>query len=253
MTSAPDGDGYVTVALPGTLCAPQIFDKLRTELGTTYELHALSWMTDAARWSIPELAKWVADYIDTKVGSPVLVAGHSTGGTIALQLALTAPELVQGLVLINSGPNMQGHGDVESLIATLESSNASDVIATITDRSFHYQPTSNEREQLLDYARGIPARVVLEVLRSQHALDFGPSLGRIRRPVSIVHGDYDGVRTVEQAKAMTHAFADAELHVVDAGHSPMYEAPVAVAAIVRELARRATSAGHNRVRSNLAP
>jgi hypothetical protein len=116
------------------------------------------------------------------------------------------------------------------------------VIATITDRSFHYQPTSSEREQLLDYARGIPARVVLEVLRSQHALDFGPSLGHIRRPVSIVHGHYDGVRTVEQAKAMTDAFADAELHVVDAGHSPMYEAPVVMAAIVRELACRATSA-----------
>jgi hypothetical protein len=94
-------------------------------------------------------------------------------------LALSAPELVQDLALINSGPR---HGDVESLIATLETGNASDVVAAITDRSFHYPPASCEREQLLDYARGVPARVVLEVLRSQHAFDFGPSLGRIRRP-----------------------------------------------------------------------
>jgi pimeloyl-ACP methyl ester carboxylesterase len=249
MSSVP----HVMVALPGTLCAPQIFDKLRNELGTTLELNALSWMTDAPGWNIPELATWVADYISINIGSPVLVAGHSTGGAIALQLALAAPDLVQGLLLINSGPNMQGHGDVKSLIATLETRNASDVVGAIIDRSFHYQPTSCEREQLLGYARGVPARVVLEVLRSQHALDFGPSLGRIRRPASIVHGRYDAVRTVEQAKAMTHAFADAELHVVDAGHSPMYEAPVAMAAIVRDLARRAASADRYRVRGDLAP
>jgi pimeloyl-ACP methyl ester carboxylesterase len=239
------------VALPGTLCAPQIFDKLRNELGTTLELRALSWMTDASVWTIPELAQWVAGYIRSNIGSPVLVAGHSTGGAIALQLALAEPELVQGLMLINSGPNMKEHGDVESLIATLETSNASDVAAEITDRSFHYPPTSRDREQLLDYARGVPARVVLEVLRSQHALDFGPSLGRIRQPASIVHGRYDAVRAVEQAKALTRAFADAALHVVDAGHSPMYEAPVAMAAIVRDLARRAASAGRNRVRGDL--
>src|ERR1700694_1220870 len=114
--SRMSGVRHVMVALPGTLCAPQIFDKLRNKLGTTFELHAMSWMTDAPGWSIPELAKWVADYISIHIGSRVLVAGHSTGGAIALQLALAAPELVQGLVLINSGPNMEGHGDVESLI-----------------------------------------------------------------------------------------------------------------------------------------
>jgi hypothetical protein len=58
--------------------------------------------------------------------------------------------------------------------------------------------------------------MVLEVLRCQHALDFGQSLGRIRQPVSMCTATYDRVRTVEQAEAATHAFADPDLPVVDA-------------------------------------
>jgi len=44
----------------------------------------------------------------------VLVGGHSTGGAIALQLALIHPKLVVGLLLIDTGANTHGHGDLDT-------------------------------------------------------------------------------------------------------------------------------------------
>lgn len=57
-------------------------------------------------------------------------------------------------------------------------------------------------------------------------------------PVSIVHGRFDPVRTADGAEAMAAAVPDASLHLVDAGHSPMYEKPAAVAESLEELDRR---------------
>ena len=45
------------------------------------------------------------------------MCGHSTGGAIALQLAIRHPDVVAGLVLVDTGAHMRGHGDVD---ATLE-------------------------------------------------------------------------------------------------------------------------------------
>lgn len=53
------------------------------------------------------------------VGTPTILIGHSTGGTIAALAALARPDLVAGLVLINSGPNMAGHGAVQGMLGRL--------------------------------------------------------------------------------------------------------------------------------------
>jgi pimeloyl-ACP methyl ester carboxylesterase len=67
-------------------------------------------------WDIPSLADGVAEHVRRRHGRPVLVCGHSTGGAIALQLALTAPDLVAGALLVDTGAHMTGHGDVETIL-----------------------------------------------------------------------------------------------------------------------------------------
>ncbi|MEK8169814.1 alpha/beta hydrolase [Streptomyces sp. M19] len=60
-------------------------------------------MTDADAWGIPELAAWVAEYIEANASRPVFLVGHSTGGAIALRTALSRPDLLHGLMLVNTG------------------------------------------------------------------------------------------------------------------------------------------------------
>ncbi|MGD6740660.1 alpha/beta fold hydrolase [Streptomyces sp. BH106] len=226
------------IALPGTFCSPLIFERLPPLLDEHIEMHALSWMTDAPSHRIEEVAEWVAGSIGHAGQEPVLLVGHSTGGAIALQLALTRPDLVGALMLINTGPNMRHHGDVTSLIDSMRRDGTADVVRAVMDRSFHRVPPAEVRERLLEYGHAVPVQAALDALSSQHATDFAPRLAQLRMPVSVVHGRFDAVRTVADAEAMTAAVPGARLSVLDAGHSPMYEAPEQVAEALGDLLER---------------
>lgn len=187
---------------------------------------------------------------------PALVVGHSTGGAIALELALSAPDLVSGLVLVDTGPNMHDHGDVDGILRTIRDAWGEPLWAGILDRSFASPLPGDVRASFLDYARGVSRRAALDVLTSQRALDFLPRLAALECPVAVVHGLLDPVRTVAQASAFAAALAAAAapaltaagapagppvagspaapprpaLTLLDCGHSPPYEAPQAFAA-----------------------
>ena len=53
----------------------------------------------APPFSVPALAADVATVLDAQLGRPAVVLGHSTGGLVAEELALTRPDLVAALVL----------------------------------------------------------------------------------------------------------------------------------------------------------
>jgi len=52
----------------------------------------------------PALAEDVAQLIETRVGGPAVVMGHSMGGKAAMMLAVTRPELVERLVVVDIAP-----------------------------------------------------------------------------------------------------------------------------------------------------
>ncbi|MFZ3598821.1 alpha/beta fold hydrolase [Streptomyces sp. BH104] len=225
-------------ALPGTFCSPVVYERVRGLLDARFDVRALSWMTDAPSCTLDGVAAWVAGRLAADGCGPVLLIGHSTGGAIALRLALSRPDLVGGLMLIDTGPHMRGHGDVTALMDVMERDGASGVVGPLLDRSFHRAPTPEDRQRLLDYALKAPLDAALEVLRSQQAADLTPELPSLRMPVSVVHGRFDPVRSVEAAQDMAAAIPGARLHLVEAGHSPMYETPAAVVAAVEELDKR---------------
>ncbi|HJP78653.1 MAG TPA: alpha/beta hydrolase [Pseudonocardiaceae bacterium] len=215
-------------AIPGTMCAPSVFRRLAEELAGEVEVEAVSWLTEPGPWDIPT----VADRIAERITEPALVLGHSTGGAIALQLALAHPDLVTGLILVNTGAHMRGHGDVDRILGA---GFGPELRAAVLDRSFATPLDPADREELLAYAAGVPGEAALEVLRSQRDLDLTPRLTQLRCPVTIVHGWLDQVRTVEQANELAADIPGAHLRLVETGHTPVYEAPELVAGEVRAL------------------
>lgn len=213
------------IAIPGTLCAPSVFRRLAERLAGEVEVDAVSWLTEPGPWDIPT----VADRIAARLAGPALVLGHSTGGAIALRLALAHPDLVTGLVLVNTGANMHGHGDVDRIIATMASDWGPELRAAVLDRSFATPPDPADRAELIAYAATVPVEAALGVLRSQRDLDLTPRLTQLRCPVTIVHGVLDRARPVEQAYELAADIPGARLRLADTGHSPVYEAPDVVA------------------------
>jgi pimeloyl-ACP methyl ester carboxylesterase len=212
-------------AIPGTLCAPSVFGRLADHLSGQVEIDAVSWLTEPGPWDIPS----VADRIGARLAEPALVLGHSTGGAIALQLALNHPDRITGLVLVNTGAHMRGHGDVDRILATMAADWGPELHATVLDRSFATPLDPADRAELLAYAATVQAEAALEVLRSQRDLDLTPRLARLRCQVTVVHGVLDRARTVEQARELAAAIPGARLRLVDTGHTPVYEAPDLVA------------------------
>jgi 3-oxoadipate enol-lactonase len=226
MDNAPE-----LLAIPGTLCAPGVFDRLARRLAGDVTVTGVPWMTEPGPWDIPTVVERVVE----RYPRPGLVLGHSTGGAIALQLALTYPRRVRGLVLVNTGANMHGHGDVDRTLAAMRDNWGPDVYTALIDRSFATPPRPADRAALLAYAETVPPAAALEVLHSQRDLDLTARLAEIRCPVTVVHGVHDRVRTRQNAQALVDGIPDARLCFVPTGHTPVYEDPDLVADEVRLL------------------
>ena len=223
------------VALPGTLCPPTVFAPLAECLRGEVTVDALSWLTGPGPWDIPSLADAVGHHVRQRHRGPVLLCGHSTGGTIALQVAAARPELVAGLLLVDTGPHMRAHGDVDRILRRVRDEWGADLRAAVLDRSFATPLDPAERSSMLHWSAGVRQQAVHDVLTSQRTSDLTGALGRIAVPTVVLHGELDQARPVADARALAAAIPGARLRLVNAGHTPVYEAPHAAADAVREL------------------
>ncbi|MFE7624648.1 alpha/beta fold hydrolase [Streptomyces sp. NPDC057509] len=66
--------------------------------------HGRSAKPDDGRYTIPDQARRAGEVLDRLGVGRAVVVGHSSGGVAATALAEQRPELVSGLVLINTGP-----------------------------------------------------------------------------------------------------------------------------------------------------
>ena len=228
----------VLVALPGTMCSPAVFEPLTRALAGRVIVDPVSWLTEPGPWDIPVVAERVADHISQRWGHPVLVCGHSTGGAIALQLAITRPAIVLGLVLADTGAHMRGHGDVDAILARIRDDWGDELRAAVLDRSFRVPLSPEVRAGYLTWAAALDAQAVYDVLASQRDLDLTSKLAGISAPAIVVHGRYDLARPPEQGRELARSLPNAEFRLVEAGHTPVYETPDAVAAAVRDMLAR---------------
>jgi len=231
--------GAVLVALPGTMCSPAVFDPLAEALAGELVVDPFSWLTQPGPWDIPAVAERVADHIETSWGRPVLVCGHSTGGAIALQLAIRRPTSVLGLVLVDTGAHMRGHADVGAILDRIRLNWGEELRAAVLDRSFRSPLSPEVRAGYLEWAAALDPQAVYDVLASQRDLDLTPDLAGVRQPAVVVHGRHDRARPPQQGRELADALPNADFLLVDAGHTPVYETPDAVAASVRDVLKRA--------------
>jgi pimeloyl-ACP methyl ester carboxylesterase len=234
--------GPVVVALPGTMCSPAVFEPLARALAGELVIDPFSWLTQPGPWDIPAVAERVASHIDASWGRPVLVCGHSTGGAIALRLAISRPAAVLGLVLVDTGAHMRGHGDVGAILDRIRADWGDELRAAVLDRSFQAPLAPEVRAEYLEWAAALSPRAVYDVLASQRDLDLTSELAGLRQPAAVVHGRHDRARPPEQGQELAQSLPDATFWLAEAGHTPVYETPDVVAAALRDVLERAEAA-----------
>ena len=227
LTREPLAGRKLLLCIPGTYCSPEVFDLLDEAAFSGFQIVSVSWMTSPGPWDIPTLGQRVASLLHELDLGPTLIIGHSTGGPIALAAALSAPSLVSGLLLADTGANTQGHGDIASIIKVIEKGPGPDFFQKLLRRSFYYQPDAALIQRMTAYATSVPREAALQVLTSQAALDLTEALPTLTMPVMVVHGRYDQARPVAHAELLVEHLPHAELRLLDTGHTPMVEAPSA--------------------------
>jgi len=105
------GEGVPVILLHATLHDHHDFDTVATQLAKKYHIIAVDWpwhgkskgLATTEKLSAMAIADVLEDIVPALKLPPAFFIGNSVGGFAAARLAITHPEYVRGLVLVNNG------------------------------------------------------------------------------------------------------------------------------------------------------
>ena len=187
--------------------------------------------------NMPALAR---EALKQAPAGPLLLAGHSMGGYVALELMRQAPERVTKLCLLQTNARPDSAESTENrrrLMALAEK----DFDAVITTLLAKLMTAEHQKDVVLT---GIISAMGLatgkEGFKRQQAaiigrIDSRPSLKDIRCPTLVVAGREDQIMPVEVLQELADGIPGARLAIIeDCGHMASLEQPDELLALVRE-------------------
>lgn len=157
-----------------------------------------------------------------------VIAGHSMGSAIALDLVLEHPKHVAGLVLIGGGSRLRVNPDL--LDATTSPTTYHQAIEKII--SWAYSPNASPQITLLAAERMAEIRpsVMHGDFIACSEFDITEQLNRIYKPTLVLCGADDKMMPVRYSQFLADNIAGAQLEIIpDASHMVILEQPEAVA------------------------
>ncbi len=174
--------------------------------------------------SMSDIAGHLAAAIDAEFGEPVFLTGTSTGGSVALQLAVDRPDLVRALVVIASAYRLGPQGRrVQQDLARL--TRAGDPAGGFAQLMTAMLPPALRRPAL-PVARVMMRSMstedptdMLVTLDAEDAFDVGDQLHLITAPTLVIGGAKDVFYTRELFEGTAAGVKDGRAHIYpDWGH-----------------------------------
>lgn len=224
------------VALHGWLLSGRLWEPLERELGPGLTLLAPDLpgfgATPRPRGLQPSLAsygRWVAAWVEREVGRerPVVLMGHSLGGSVVLHAAPHLGEQLRGVVQISAG------GGVYQPRPFRQLRRAGTLMVGLRPRGLaHWPLLSRLRAPLLADSRA--ARGLLACSTNRGAVRQLPRLAHALSVPSLwIAGSQDQVMAPRYVRHLAGYAADHQLEVLEgAGHLPMCERPGELAALI---------------------
>lgn len=169
---------------------------------------------------IREYTDWLADLLDAAFSHPVFLMGHSMGGAIALELALSSITSLKGIILASSGARL---GVAPEFLTGLLNN-----FEEMVDSIMHYAYAPDADESLVREG----ARLMKEAgSKTAHddflacdRFDRRKDLGNIQIPCLIVCGEQDILTPKTLSRSLHENIQGSSLHFFpSAGHMVMIE------------------------------
>jgi pimeloyl-ACP methyl ester carboxylesterase len=174
--------------------------------------------------SMSDIAGHLADAIEHDIGQPVFLSGTSSGGSVALQLAIDRPDLVRRLIVVSAACRLGPEGralDAEMIRLT----RAGDLKGAWTCLYAAMLP-KRLRRPLRPVARLLTATVrqadvtdMLVTLEAECPLDLTADLPRVTAPTLVVGGTKDVFYPRDVLEETASGVVDGRCHLFDGwGH-----------------------------------
>jgi pimeloyl-ACP methyl ester carboxylesterase len=166
---------------------------------------------------IPELADWLVAYCDAAGVDRAVFVGNSLGCVTVIELAVTRPDLVAGIVLVSpaGGPNNQPMGRAIGQMA----------------RDAPREPWPLTRLATADYLR-FGVRQGVSLFRAMTRYPTLDRLALLAVPMLVVVGRDDPLVDVRRVMTVLDGVSDVTAVVVDGAHALNFTRPVTVASVV---------------------
>jgi pimeloyl-ACP methyl ester carboxylesterase len=236
------GEGHPIFLLPSGAHDHRDYDELRALLPPRFRSLSLDWPAHGSSpaGEGPASAMRFADIVEELVAAlapdGAVVAGNSVGGFAAARLAIRRPELVKGLVLIDSG-GFVGRGPQVRVFCALMSRPRflRAIYPAFSARYMRARTDADRRSRDTGVAttrRDPGLQAVSELWRSfaspEH--DLRSDAARIAAPTLLLWGRHDPVIPYRVGVKLAGEIPDARLVAFDSGHVPHTTDPGGVAA-----------------------
>jgi pimeloyl-ACP methyl ester carboxylesterase len=216
------GSGEPAVLLHGGLTDSRCFDGNLDQLASNFRLYLPDRRGHGRTSDVPGpitvelMARDTIAFLEDVVGGPAKLVGYSAGGTVALQVALLRPDLVEKLVLVSAAFDPDG--------LLFKPSAGGELPEQILDAYGEVSPDGRDH-----------LHVVVRKIVDAVATEASPTPSELRGvtcPTLVLAGDDDLV-TLDHTIAMYRALPQAQLAVVpNASHLLLMEHPDLVKDIV---------------------
>jgi pimeloyl-ACP methyl ester carboxylesterase len=146
--------------------------------------------------TISEYAQFVTDAIKERGFASVVLVGHSMGGAITIEIALSHPQFLVGIALVGSGARLRVTPMIKDEV-TRDYAHAAEIIA-----QWAYSPKSNAKlrkasvQELLE----VPAEVTYGDFQACDHFDEMNEISRIDLPTLLVCGEDDALTPVKYSR-----------------------------------------------------
>jgi pimeloyl-ACP methyl ester carboxylesterase len=174
----------------------------------------------------------------------LVIAAHSMGGRVAMEMGRQAPERVKGMILASTGHRAAASGEAAHRHSRIEDANADmqayarawvpKVLAkqNLTDAAL----VARVQAMVEDCSAEVHARQNIALLNRPDAAAYLPDLWF---PVLLVTGSEDPLSTEAAHAEIAALFPDAEAHVIaGSGHLLPFERPAALTDLIKDWLKR---------------
>lgn len=178
-----------------------------------------------------EAAAWLGRWLHAVNDPSPIVIGHSYGGSIAIELALSGAA-VAGLVLVCTGARLRVHPTV------LEAAEQAVARGVPMSSRFAFSGASRDAIDMFEAAASkTPPAATLADWHGCHGFDRMGALGSIEVPVLVVGGAVDQLTPPKYHRSLADQLKRAQLEIVEGrGHMLPWEDPAGFASLVRSFA-----------------